>query len=688
MNAFDSLLKQLEEVAEREAWHAPASVVARISTIAERMELARRGSAAFVEIERHPVFPLLSLPTELIAHVLSQLRAEEMAAAASICTTCSHALPEAIQKRCVALGARHLPPLFTTETRTHAMQFVEEFWQRRSYSDVPNSSCWKSMDMATSHALMLVDGGKCIRASRLADADPLLEPPCGALQRPLAFSAHLGDSMGHSSGDTSVCLPWASPDWTLDWLPALALPPDADPRFVSVEAGCLHSLALNDAGEVWSCGCGPLLGRLTMERAIAFPESAEDDADLAKKLGNGMIEANVSPTSQSTFTDQSRPGRVAFTKALKQHYRIVQIACGAYHSLCLADTGKLFGWGANEDYQVTADDDESALIAMPRQIDAPTRDICSIAAGAKHSALVTWDGSLYTWGGRMRLYRREHDELPYAALGIDEAVGVRLGGLQAVMGPAFEAEVTSRRGLEKRRRAMARMRTADEAAGRAASSAVERLQSAFEEHLDSFMSDTEEEEVPEAAHVFVDSCSCGWSHTLAVSKEGELYSFGENAHGECGLGGDAVRVADRRMHTPTRVIVSPDFSADGGRGDDDSNYRVVQVSAGRFRSVMLTVHQEVYVCGRLGDSAGFKILTRPLMIEDTDSPWVPRDPESSWEDTGIMEVRAGAGQLASVCSVSRNRSGSGRQEEVWQRVLHASKDQPLHSWTQLHTHMQ
>ena len=64
MNAFDSLLKQLEEVAEREAWHAPASVVARISTIAERMELARRGSAAFVEIERHPVFPLLSLPTE------------------------------------------------------------------------------------------------------------------------------------------------------------------------------------------------------------------------------------------------------------------------------------------------------------------------------------------------------------------------------------------------------------------------------------------------------------------------------------------------------------------------------------------------------------------------------------------------------------------------------------------------
>ena len=287
----------------------------------------------------------------------------------------------------------------------------------------------------------------------------------------------------------------------------------------------------------------------------------------------------------------------------------------------------------------------------------------------------------------MRFYVRERDELPYAALGIDGAIDVRHGGMHAVMGPAFEAQVTSRRRNAKRSRVRDRMRAADEAAG--LTDAYERLQSdALIEHLDSFMSDTEEQEVPEAAHVFVDSCSCGWSHTLVVSKEGELYSFGENAHGECGLGGDAVRVADRRMHTPTRVIVSPDFSADEGRGNDDTNYRVVQVSAGRFRSVMATVHQEVYVCGRLGDSAGFKILTRPLMIEDTDSPWVPRDPESPWEDTDIMEVRAGAGQLVSVCSVSRNRSGSGRQEEVWQRVLHASKDQPLHSWTQLDAHMQ
>ena len=704
MSAYDSLLKQLEAVAEQEGWHAPASVVARISTIAERMALARSGSAAFVEIERHPVFPLLSLPPELIAHVLSQLQAEDMADAAQICTACSQALPEAIQKRCVVLGARHLPPLFTNERPTHAMKFIEEFWKIRSYTDMPNWSCWKGVDMGTSHALMLVDGGKCVNASHLADADPLLEPPCPALVRPSTFTAHLGHSAGASGSH-----PWASPGWTQDWLPALALPPDTDPRFVSVEAGCLHSLSLNDAGEVWSCGCGPLLGRLTMTRAVVFPQGIED-ADLVDQLGNADVSAWLDPmgvgASHQSFPDQSTVGRVLFSTGFKKHYRVVQIACGAYHSLCLTDMGELFGWGYNKEYQVDGKEDDSrTLIALPQKIDkrlhmehgGPTReyqasDICSIAAGAKHSAAVTWDGSLYTWGGQMNYYRRERHDLPYAALGVDNSID-RHSGMQAVMGPAFEALVTDKRRDAKRDRAHGRMAAADQAAE--LEPANERLHgNEYLEHLESFMSDTEEEEMPEAAHVFVDVCSCGWSHTLAMSKDGELYSFGENAYGECGLGGDAVTVADRRTHTPTRVIVEPDVSTDGGRGNDNTNYRVVQVSAGRFRSVMLTVHHEVFVCGRLvappttpPSSAAFKILTRPSMVEDTDSPWCPRDPESPWKDMGIMEVRAGEGQLASVLSVSRNRCRSDRQEEFWQRVLYASKDQPLHSWTQLNAHL-
>ena len=87
MDTYDSLVTQLEELCEKEDGFAPSTIAARLTTLVERMELTRRGSASFVHIERIDVFPLLSLPDHLVPYVLSQLDSYGMAVAAKICTT-------------------------------------------------------------------------------------------------------------------------------------------------------------------------------------------------------------------------------------------------------------------------------------------------------------------------------------------------------------------------------------------------------------------------------------------------------------------------------------------------------------------------------------------------------------------------------------------------------------------------
>ncbi|CAB4122866.1 Regulator of chromosome condensation (RCC1) repeat [uncultured Caudovirales phage] len=72
-----------------------------------------------------------------------------------------------------------------------------------------------------------------------------------------------------------------------------------------------------------------------------------------------------------------------------------QVSAGGYHTLALDNTGSLWAWGYNIDYQV---DYTQINRYSPVQISGPESVYVSISAGAYHSLAVSATGKLYAWG--------------------------------------------------------------------------------------------------------------------------------------------------------------------------------------------------------------------------------------------------------------------------------------------------
>lgn len=78
------------------------------------------------------------------------------------------------------------------------------------------------------------------------------------------------------------------------------------------------------------------------------------------------------------------------------------VACGNWHSLALSIYGDVYAWGWNEHGQLghSAGPQAPSTISLPTLIENPDNNVnfTAISCGAQHSAAVTEDGQLYTWG--------------------------------------------------------------------------------------------------------------------------------------------------------------------------------------------------------------------------------------------------------------------------------------------------
>ncbi len=77
---------------------------------------------------------------------------------------------------------------------------------------------------------------------------------------------------------------------------------------------------------------------------------------------------------------------------------IRKISCGSFFGFALSNEGKLYSWGKNNYGQVGSGTQKQELkVTDPLEINLPYK-VKDIFAGEEHSALITEEGEVYTWG--------------------------------------------------------------------------------------------------------------------------------------------------------------------------------------------------------------------------------------------------------------------------------------------------
>ncbi|KAG9157154.1 hypothetical protein Leryth_025713 [Lithospermum erythrorhizon] len=208
----------------------------------------------------------------------------------------------------------------------------------------------------------------------------------------------------------------------------------------SVALGGLHSVALNSKGEVFTWGYGGFgaLGhtRSPQSRHCELYTWGREEGDGRLGLGPGRgpdqtgglsipskVKALPVPISAVScggfFTmalteegqlwnwgansnyELGRGDRIGGWKpqavpSLKD-VRIIQIACGGYHSLALTDEGRVLSWGHGGHGQLGHSTLQSQKVPVPIEALADEK-VTYIACGGSSCAAVTDNGKLYMWG--------------------------------------------------------------------------------------------------------------------------------------------------------------------------------------------------------------------------------------------------------------------------------------------------
>ncbi|CAH8467511.1 unnamed protein product [Dicrocoelium dendriticum] len=307
-------------------------------------------------------------------------------------------------------------------------------------------------------------------------------------------------------------------------VPRLVLAP-ASGSVIRIACGYKHTLILTTDGEVYSCGGNEYgqLGRGENISGLGRITALENQTIIEVACG-AYHNAAISYTgrlftwgcnSNGQLGREGDDSSVKMVRSLSEH-RVVQVSLGLEHSLALTDASLVFAFGSNIWGQLGLGFRSDNPIPVPQQImylsGLPIRCIC---AGGMHSVALTISGSMYVWGGNK-----------YGQLGLSPTES------SAAATPAVS--LTSRSSLEIA-------------------------------HQHSTIVPTLVRALKGLHVVFVD---CGESHTVALTHDGGVFTFGANQFGQLGhnepaksigiprqvidlMGTTITQIACGRMHTLT-----------------------------------------------------------------------------------------------------------------------------------------
>ena len=308
--------------------------------------------------------------------------------------------------------------------------------------------------------------------------------------------------LGHGEGVTQLNTPTLLPS------------PLGGERAVSVSAAPGHSLALAADGTVWSWG--------------RWSEG---------RLGHGDLQAQLLPKKIEAFAGQ----------------HVVSVSAGDGHSIALTADGAVWSWGGGDYGKLGHGDRQWQL--LPKKVEALAgRRVVAVSAGGPHSLTLTADGAVLSWGwggdGRLGHGDWQDQMLPKK---IEAFAGQRVLAVSA----GFTHSLAI---------------TADGAVWSWGAGGGGQLGHGNQQYQ------LLPKKVEALAGRHVVAVSVGNFHSLALTADGAVWSWGLGEDGQLGHGDQ------QRQLLPKQVEAL-------------AGQRVVAVSAGNFHSLAITADGAVFTWG-------------------------------------------------------------------------------------------
>jgi RCC1 and BTB domain-containing protein len=200
---------------------------------------------------------------------------------------------------------------------------------------------------------------------------------------------------------------------------------------------------------------------------------------------------------------------------------ISQIACGSRHTAALTTTGALYTWGDKENG--VAGHGEEGHQYTPKLLESDRlggKKIIQLSACGFHTGCITDDGEVYTWGeGKFGRLGHGNERNCYYPKLVEWLLGKR--PKEIACGGFHTAVVTE----DGRLYTFGGGEHGQLGHGDKVNKTKPTLVAAMED-------------------VFVTQITCGWSHSVALSNKGRVYTWGNSDHGKLGHGNQ------RKLSTP------------------------------------------------------------------------------------------------------------------------------------------
>lgn len=386
-------------------------------------------------------------------------------------------------------------------------------------------------------------------------------------------------------------------DLDLDTPTAIAAGAFADHRIVGVGAGQFNSGFLDDVGRVWVCGAGdsgqigegerrpslqPCLATIP-DAALPVVSIAFGDRHAAAVTSSGALltwgAAEFGCLGHGNDTDDELVPRVVSLVG-----DVVGVACGERHTTALTRSGAVYSFGSGETHQIGVMDNVDQV--APVHV-ASLSDVVAIAVGSTTSLAVARNGDVHAWGYALetpvpRRVDKLHGQLVtnVAAGGPDVMLALVVDGQQC-----FEFAPATR--TTARFEALLGKQVAQIAAGAFHFGVVDRSGQVlvWGEDRDGLRLGINAgydvvavpQRVPVSLAIAFKSIACAREHSVALTDDGKVYTWGSGETGRLGHGDE------RDCPSPTLVGA---LSA-----------RIDQVAAGQFNSLAITDTGALFVWG-------------------------------------------------------------------------------------------